>query len=330
MTTSVTPALIHSSTARAHAVAASTPASVPFVVTAPSEQSPVTAPNRSVHGIGQHGCVETNDQRAPAATLPVTWHRRTGTVVIALLHGFTQTGVSWRPVIEALSPFAEDGDLAIATVDLPGHGQAPPGLDGSDLATGAALAIEALGPSRPTVLVGYSMGGRVALRAALDRLPPVAATVLIGATAGIDDPEERSARRSADAALAAEIEAGGVPAFLERWLAQPLFAGLSVADDDLAARAANRAEGLAASLRGAGTGTMDPAWWDDLPRIDVPTTVAVGGLDSKFLAIGRRLVAGIGDRARLEVIPDVGHAAHLQRPDAVARIIAEAAADVRG
>ena len=232
---------------------------------------------------------------------------------IVLLHGFTQTGASWRPVAERLP-----GDWAVTAPDLPGHGTAD--ALRLDLA-GSAGRLAGLIGDEPAVVVGYSMGGRTALRLALDHPGAVAGLVLIGATAGIDDPAERVARRDADHALADRIEADGVAPFLDRWLAQPLFAGLHPEPDDLAARRANTAAGLASSLRLAGTGTMDPPWWDELPGIAAPTLVLWGEADTKFAALGRRLADGIGPNAETTSLVDVGHAAHLEASAAVAALV---------
>lgn len=228
-----------------------------------------------------------------------------------LLHGFTQTGVSWRPVVERL-----DGDVEVVAPDLPGHGTAADVR--LDLAgTAAALA----GDHGRATYVGYSMGGRLALRLALDHPDRVGRLVLVGATAGIDDPGERAARREADEALARQIEAEGVGPFLAGWLAQPLFAGLSPAPDDLAARHANTPAGLASSLRLSGTGTMDPPWWDRLDAVRAPVTVVAGEHDPKFRALGQRLVDAVAGPAELVVVAGTGHACHLQDPATVAEII---------
>ncbi len=232
---------------------------------------------------------------------------------IVLLHGFTQTGASWRPVAERL-PTSWD----VQAPDLPGHGTA--GDLQLDLAASAGRLAELVG-DEPAIVVGYSMGGRTALRLALDHPAAIAGLVLIGATAGIDDPVDRAARRAADHALADRIEAGGVEAFLDSWLAQPLFAGFRPEPDDLAARRANTATGLASSLRHAGTGTMDPPWWDELGRIDIPTLVLWSKADTKFAALGRRLARGVGPSAETTSLADVGHAAHLEAPDAVAALL---------
>jgi 2-succinyl-6-hydroxy-2,4-cyclohexadiene-1-carboxylate synthase len=232
---------------------------------------------------------------------------------MVLLHGFTQTGVSWRPVVERLGD-----DVEVVAPDLPGHGTA--GDERLDL-VGTAATVADLG-GRATY-VGYSMGGRVALRLALDRPDLVERLVLVGATAGIDDPAERVARRQADEALARRIEADGVGAFLTGWLAQPLFAGLTPEPDDLAARRANTAAGLAASLRLSGTGTMDPPWWAELAALAAPTTIVAGEHDAKFRALGQRLAAAIGggSSATVEVVAGTGHACHLQDPSEVAKVI---------
>ena len=231
---------------------------------------------------------------------------------LVLLHGFTQTGVSWRPVVERLP-----SGLRILAPDLPGHGTASDLR--LDLAASATRLAQLIG-DEPALVVGYSMGGRTALRLALDHPERVAGLVLVGATAGIDDPDERAARRAADEVLAERIERDGVAAFLDTWLAQPLFDDLEIEPDDRAARLANSPAGLASSLRLTGTGTMDPPWWDELARVSAPTVVAWGERDAKFAALGRRLIDAIGPNASATVLPG-GHAAHLEHPEAVAATI---------
>lgn len=229
---------------------------------------------------------------------------------VVLVHGFSQTRRSWDPLISHLS------DQSLVVPDLPGHGAAR--HDEAGLVEIASLVAATTGPA---VFVGYSMGGRVALRVALDHPAVTRGLILIGATAGIDDPVERADRRRADEELADRIERHGTVEFLDRWLAQPMFAALEVSDDDLRARRTNRPEGLAASLRNAGTGTMDPPWWSDLRSVECPTLVVVGEHDHKFAGLGRRLVSSIGRSATMVSIPDAGHAAHLEEPGRVAQVI---------
>lgn len=241
---------------------------------------------------------------------------------LVLLHGFTQTAVSWSPVVDEVRRVLPGRTVEVP--DLPGHGSADPDDDGSDLATTAdRLADRMLDRFGRALVVGYSMGGRLALQMAVDRPDAVAGLLLVGATAGIDDPVGRAERRRADEALASDIEADGVRGFLDRWMALPLFTGFRAGPADLAARRANRAEGLAASLRHAGTGTMDPPLWDRLGAIGVPVTVSAGSRDAKFTALGRRLVDGIGANARFERFEDAGHTAHLEHPARTVELIVE-------
>ncbi|HWC10268.1 MAG TPA: alpha/beta fold hydrolase, partial [Acidimicrobiales bacterium] len=128
------------------------------------------------------------------------------------------------------------------------------------------------------------------------------------------------ARWAADDELAAAIERDGTDAFLERWLASPLFAGLRPAPADLAARRANPPEGLAAALRLLGTGVQQPLW-DRLGDLRVPVLLLAGAEDAKFTALARRMAEAVGAGAEVALVPGAGHAAHLERPDEAAAVI---------
>ena len=228
---------------------------------------------------------------------------------LALVHGFTQTSASWGPVAQDLA-----ADHEVVALDAPGHGRAAPVRAG--LRDGAAvLAAEA---GRAT-WVGYSMGARFALHVALERPEAVAGLVLLGATAGIEDPADRRRRRHEDEARARRLEAVGVDAFLDEWLAQPLFAGLGARPEDLAARRTNTVEGLAASLRLAGTGTQEPLW-DRLGQIEAPALLLAGERDGRFADLAERM-AGALPAATFALVPGAGHAAHLEQPDAFLAVV---------
>lgn len=235
-----------------------------------------------------------------------------------LLHGFTQTLHAWGPFADDLAEHRAEHRATrrgVLGVDLPGHG------DSTEVEvdlSGTAELLAALIP--PGIVVGYSMGGRVALHLALRHPGAVGGLVLISTTAGIDDADERAARRVDDGRLADRIETIGVDEFLTEWLAQPLFAGLGADRAGLDARRANTASGLASSLRLCGTGTQAPLW-DELPRISCPTLVVVGARDDKFRSLGERLCHSIGAQADLVVIADAGHNAPLERPTATAEAI---------
>ena len=235
-----------------------------------------------------------------------------------LVHGFTQTARSWDLAGDLLrTELGNVGtDAVTVAVDLPGHGGAPPPPD-SDLWASADRLAEVGGRG---TYVGYSMGGRVSLHAALSHPDAVERLVLIGATAGIDDAEERSARRAADGRLADHIEEIGVTAFIDEWLRNPLFAGLTDSTALRKDRLRNTATGLAASLRATGTGTQVPLW-DRLSEIECPVLVLVGEHDAKFTELGKRLVDGLG-HADMVVVSDAGHSVHLEQPHATATAIA--------
>jgi 2-succinyl-6-hydroxy-2,4-cyclohexadiene-1-carboxylate synthase len=194
-------------------------------------------------------------------------------------------------------------------LDAPGHGAAAD-LE-LDLVEGGAWLATAGGAA---TYVGYSMGGRLCLHAALAAPDAVRGLVLISATGGMDDVGERQARRASDEALADRIERIGVPAFVDEWLAQPLFATLSPAAQGRAERLENTPAGLASSLRRAGTGTQEPLW-DRLAGLRIPTLVIAGALDAKFVALGQRLAATIPG-ADLAVVDGAGHTVHLEQPEA--------------
>jgi 2-succinyl-6-hydroxy-2,4-cyclohexadiene-1-carboxylate synthase len=235
--------------------------------------------------------------------------------IVVLLHGFTQTRQSWRRTVSGLR-----GSYRVLSPDLPGHGQAADRRPASFAACSAY--VRALGGDRFT-LGGYSMGGRIALAAALAHPGLVERLVLVGASPGLADPDERAARRRADAALAERIEAIGIEAFAAEWGAQPLFAGQDerVAAAAHADRLRNTPAGLAAALHGLGTGVMEPLW-DRLGGLALPVTLVVGERDEKFRAIAARMAEAL-PQARVLVVAGAGHAVQLEQPDAVAGAIAD-------
>lgn len=206
------------------------------------------------------------------------------------------------PIMEAITTRAP-----IDAPDLPGHGSEATLV--ADLPATADNLAQRYGKG---AYVGYSMGGRVALHVALSHPELVSHLVLCSATAGIDDPAERKVRLAADSTLAGRIREIGLDAFLDEWLAQPMFASFVATTHDAEVRAANTAEGLASSLETAGTGTQQPLW-DVLHNLSMPVLVVTGENDAKFTAIGRRLVDCIGENARHVEVPGAGHAAPFER-----------------
>jgi 2-succinyl-6-hydroxy-2,4-cyclohexadiene-1-carboxylate synthase len=235
---------------------------------------------------------------------------------IVLLHGFTQTGRSWGPTIAALG----ERYRALAP-DIRGHGAAA-GERPIEFPSVRADVL-ALAPERFT-LAGYSMGGRIALDLALqpEAHGRIERLVLVSASPGLPDAEGRRTRRAADEALADRIEREGIDVFAAQWAALRLFADQPV-DVAAAAHAMRRSQspaGLAAALRGLGTGAMEPLW-ERLPLMTIPVTLVVGERDTKFRVIAERMATALPDAA-LHVVPGAGHAVQLEAPDAVAALLA--------
>lgn len=225
---------------------------------------------------------------------------------MVFLHGFSQTAESWKPVAEH---FVRTGHQCVL-VDLPGHG-ASAGVRADLRRTADMLA----SPGGTGVWVGYSLGGRAALHVALMYPHLVHALVLLGANPGIDDEDERARRRADDDRLATRLLEIGVETFLDEWTALPLFGGRPITEAERADRLRNTTEGLASSLRLAGTGAQD-SLWPRLRELNMPVLALAGERDEKFAAIARQL-ADAAPRGEWALVPGAAHAAHLERPDAV-------------
>lgn len=258
--------------------------------------------------------------------LDALWHRELGTAgapPLVMLHGFLGTHATWLSLAGALRR-----SWRVVLPDLYGHGQSGIPRDRAHLTPdGTArdvLALAAAVAPGPLALVGYSLGGRVALRMAAAAPERVAALVLVSASPGIAAEDERSARRAADARLADQIEAGGLSAFMERWDENPVLASgrpLSEAQHRRLAhdRRRQRAAGLAASLRWAGGG-QQPDTWPLLPHWPIPTLVVAGAVDVKYAALARR-AAGLIPDAELAVLEGVGHRVPLEAPAELSRLV---------
>ncbi len=239
-------------------------------------------------------------------------------LTLALLHGFTGSGAGWG---DHLDTFADSG-LRVIALDLLGHGGSDAPADPAryrfehvrdDLLT----ALPALGASpERTVLLGYSMGGRMALYTAHGA--PFRGLILESASPGLATEAERADRRASDEALAERIERDGIAPFVDEWERQPLFASQSALPDE--ARQALRRErlsntplGLANSLRGAGTGAQPPLH-DTLATLTTPTLLLAGEHDEKFSRITWQMAEQLPN-AEARIVLDAGHIVHVEQPD---------------
>src|SRR5579875_3743818 len=243
---------------------------------------------------------------------------------LVLLHGFTGSALGWDGLLDA---FASAG-LRVIALDLHGHGRSDAPPDAWRYAmehcqADIIAALDLLGVhSGEAILLGYSMGGRIALYCAFSGF--FRALILESASPGIADPRERVARQRQDEELAASIEREGIAAFVARWEQQPLFASHQRLPEARRAalraqRLTNRPQGLAGSLRGVGTGVQPPLH-ARLPELSLPVLLICGTLDEKFCAIGKEM-ARLLPRATLAIVPDAGHTVHLEQPARFAELV---------
>ena len=227
--------------------------------------------------------------------------------------GFTQTSDAWPTVTKYLAHDAGRSYTAAPVAD---------GFEAAAYSLGwSTNFVEAEGRFERTDYVGYSQGGRLCLQLALDRPDVVHRLVLVSASPGLADAEERAARRKTDEQLAQDIERDGVDAFLERWLGQSLFATLTPEQAGIELRRTrNTADYLTYQLRVLGQGSQ-PSNWERLGELRMPVLLIVGELDTKFVDIARRMAEQIPD-VRVEVIPGAGHACHLEQPKRVGHLLA--------
>jgi 2-succinyl-6-hydroxy-2,4-cyclohexadiene-1-carboxylate synthase len=229
------------------------------------------------------------------------------------VHGFTQSSESWTGIAAGL-----ELDHEVVVPDLPGHGASPAAA--GDLSAAADQLAESCGKG---TYVGYSLGGRICLHLALRRPILAERLVLVGATAGLEDVDERSARAKADQAVADRIAAGGdegLPEFIDEWLSTPMFEGLTDDAANREARLVNTAAGLAGAMRHYGLGMQLPLW-EQARAIRKPVLILAGEGDEKFVALGERLAAAIGTNALFLLVPGAGHAVPFEQPDAFTTLI---------
>jgi len=238
-------------------------------------------------------------------------------LALVMLHGFTGSAAGWGHQLDAFATYG----LRVIALDLLGHGQSDAPYDPQRYAIehcqqDVLAVLQELGVSKDqAILLGYSMGGRIALYTAFSGF--FRALILESASPGLEDPAEREQRRFSDEALAASIELDGVQAFIERWEKLPLFTSQKSLPFECRQalrrqRLQNRATGLAQSLRGVGTG-VQPSLYARLPTLHIPVLLIAGELDTKFTAIARQM-AQVLPQSQLRIIPGAGHTVHLERP----------------
>jgi len=236
---------------------------------------------------------------------------------LLVLHGFTGDRSTMSSISEPLSK-----NYSVVSIDLPGHGSTvkdlEPYLFNFENTLAAIIEVMEFHNQQEFNVLGYSMGGRLAIGLATKYPNKIKNMILIGATAGITDENQRTARRRSDDRLADEILEKGIEWFVEYWMDQPIFESQIRIDSETfdasrRQRLKNDAHGLANSLRGSGTGSQ-PSLWRKLNEITSPTLILAGEEDSKFRSLAVRLNSGI-NKSGIVVVPESGHACHLENPN---------------
>ena len=225
-----------------------------------------------------------------------------------------------RPLIDALA-----GAHRVVAIDLPGHGSNPRPVPEADVTVQSSVrevdrVVRSLSLD-PVHLIGYSMGGRIALSYAVSPDARLASLTTIGASPGIADQDGRAARAASDAELASRIERRGIEWFTDYWSEQAILQPASVVGVGSAAavrslRLLNDPESLAVALRGLGPGSMPPLH-DRIADIGVPALLVAGAADPKYVEASVAMAASMPN-AQARVIDEAGHAVHLDNPAALA------------
>jgi 2-succinyl-6-hydroxy-2,4-cyclohexadiene-1-carboxylate synthase len=224
--------------------------------------------------------------------------------MVLFIPGFMQRGDAWRPVAELLPE-----RYPSALLDHGAHSYE------------GRLAEIADAAEEGSVLVGYSLGGRLALRAVMRHPARYAGVVTVGATAGLDDPALRSSRAEADDRLAAWMEKAAIEDVVAIWERQPMFADQSegLIEEQRPGRLRHEPAELAMLLRTAGQGVLEPVW-HELLTLELPVLAIAGARDEGYVRAAER-IADVAPQGRAAIVEDAGHAAHLQRPRRVAELI---------
>jgi 2-succinyl-6-hydroxy-2,4-cyclohexadiene-1-carboxylate synthase len=245
-----------------------------------------------------------------------------GGPALLLLHGFTGDISTWEPFLDDWGAFTR------IRVDLIGHGKsdapADPERYSMEHAVEDLVALLDELDIGAAALLGYSLGGRLALHFALAQPERLWGLILESAGVGIEDPEERAARRRADEALADDMERDGIEAFVDRWQNQPLFASQTQLPADVLERQrllrlSHSPVGLANSLRGMGAGTQQYLM-PQLAESVVPSLFLAGALDERYAALAKEM-ARLMPGAALDIAPNAGHAVHLEEADRFRRAV---------
>ncbi|XP_031097286.1 protein PHYLLO, chloroplastic isoform X2 [Ipomoea triloba] len=248
--------------------------------------------------------------------------------VIVFLHGFLGTGEDWIPIMKAMS-----GSARCISIDLPGHGRSKlQDRAGNDVMDESTFSIEAIATIlcnllgklhfKKVILVGYSMGARIALYMALRCNATVEGAVIISGSPGLTNPVERKMRRAKDDFTASFLVSSGLESFIDTWYAGDLWNSLRCHPhfkNIVSIRLQHDNLGTLARVLSDLSIGRQPPLWEDLKHCKLQLLLIVGERDAKFKTIAQKMHDEINQNATVDCpemieIPCCGHAAHLENP----------------
>lgn len=249
-----------------------------------------------------------------------------GSPVYFYLHGFAGSGDDCHFLRSADCTF----DRNWVSVDWIGHGRSSSPDVGEVYGINWQLEglqrLARLFPNRRRILVGYSMGARLAIHAGL-RCPGLFdELILISATAGIEDNKARNERRLRDQAWAEMIRREGLTSFAQKWEKLPVIASQESMPDDTRIfwqkrRRTQSPSAMAHTIQALSPGII-PSVWHQLDRINCPVKVFAGGADEKYAGYAARLVE-ILPKAELCIFQGLNHCLHMEDPPGFLRHLSE-------
>jgi len=242
-----------------------------------------------------------------------------GGPALVCLHGFLGTGSDWIPFAQELQRLRSD--IQILLPDLPGHGKSV-SISPQNFTDRLCETLDVAGISRAT-LAGYSLGGRLALAAAIEHPQRFPAFIGISTTVGIENPDERNARCEADTKLARRLREGSFESFLRDWWSLPIFESpkKTPADEFLASRLTQNPVALAEVLEAWSPGFL-PAQWSELRIYPGSALLLAGECDSKYSEAARRMAEEF-TLGKYQILPACGHRLLEEAPRELARAVAE-------
>ncbi len=233
---------------------------------------------------------------------------------LLFLHGFMGSSFEWMEIIDYLKK-----SYYCLALDLPGHGKTK--INANDSCYSIQFTAKEICrflqdlKIEKSYLIGYSMGGRLALYLAVYYPEYFQSIILESTSPGIENVRERIKRQKKDSKNAEELQTGDFGKFLKRWYSQPLFRSLKEHPKFLELykqRFVNDAFGLAKSLRFMGTG-IQPSLWLNLKDIKIPILILAGEKDEKFGKIAFQMEELIPN-CRMHIVKECGHNIHFEKP----------------